>query len=105
MTKKSIKNFFENVKKAVKNSKDGVTRAKVETVEVSRATVNRTKVNRTKVKRALVNKDGKQLTKIRFTDTDEIVIVDMWDKKVFEEMMTNGRPVEIIGFAYEEIEL
>lgn len=100
MTKKSIKNFFENVKKAVKNSNDGVTRTKVETVGISRA-----KVSRTKVKRALVNKDGKQLTKIRYTDTDEIVVVDMWDKKVFEEMMTNGRPVEVIGFAYEEIEL
>ena len=95
MTKKSIKTYFNNVWKAAKIANAGVPRAKVETVDIPRA----------KIKRALVNKDGKQLTKIRFTDTDEIVVVDMWDKDVFREMMTNGRPVEIIGFAYEEIEV
>lgn len=92
MTRKSIKKFFENVKRAVKNSRDGVSRAKVETVEVPRA----------KVKRALVNADGKQLTRIRYTDTNEVVVVDTWDRKVFEELMTNGRPMEVIGYAYEE---
>ena len=95
MRKRTVKAFFENVQKAFWGSDDGVSRAKVETAEIPRA----------KVKRALVNKDGKQLTKIRYTDTDEILVLDMWDRNVFAEMMTNGRPVEIIGFAYEEIEL
>lgn len=92
MTRKSIKAFFENVKEAVKGSRDGVSRVKVERVEVARA----------KVKRALVNADGKQLTKIRYTDTNEVVVVDTWDRKVFDELMTNGRPIEVISYAYEE---
>ena len=92
MTRRSIKAFFENVQKAIWGSDDGVSRAKVETVEVPRA----------KVKRALVNADGKQLTKIRYTDTNEVVVVDTWDRKVFGELMTNGRPIEVIGYAYEE---
>ena len=92
MSKRTIKAFFENVKEAIWGSDDGVSRAKVETVEVPRA----------KVKRALVNADGKQLTKIRYTDTNEVVVVDTWDRKVFGELMTNGRPIEVIGYAYEE---
>lgn len=92
MSKRTIKAFFENVQKAIWGSEDGVSRAKVETVEVPRA----------KVKRALLNADGKQLTKIRYTDTNEVVVVDTWDRKVFDELMTNGRPIEVIGYAYEE---
>ena len=92
MSKRTIKAFFENVQNAIWGSDDGVSRAKVETVEVPRA----------KVKRALVNADGKQLTKIRYTDTNEVVVVDTWDRKVFDELMTNGRPIEVIGYAYEE---
>jgi hypothetical protein len=38
-------------------------------------------------------------TRLRYDDTGEIVVVDLHDMANFEEMMTNGRPVTILGFA------
>ena len=86
-----LNNFWKALfgKKDTINHDDGVSR-----VQVDRAPIQRAKVLR--------NKDGKHLTKLCYTDTNEIVVLDMWDKKVFEEVMTNGRPVKVLGFATEE---
>lgn len=92
-----LKDLF--CKSNTKISDKGVSR-----VAIDRAQVQRVKVERVEPKKAkvLTNLNGQKLTKLRYTDTDEIVVLDMHDKKVFEEVMTNGRPVEIMGFATEE---
>ena len=71
---------------------------------VSSSFATPTSVLRVKPDTATVSRtnDSKRLSKIRYTDTNEIVVLDLTDMKVFEEVMTNGRPVEIMGFAAEE---
>jgi hypothetical protein len=92
-----LKDLF--CKSNTKISGKGVSR-----VTIDRAQVQRVKVERVEPKKAkvLTNSNGQKLTKLRYTDTDEIVVLDMHDMKIFEEVMTNGRPVEIMGFATEE---
>ena len=41
-----------------------------------------------------------KLTRVRYTDTGEVVELDLNDRAVFDEIMTNMRPVEILGFVH-----
>lgn len=42
----------------------------------------------------------RKLTRLKYTDTGEIVELDLNDRAVFDEIMTNMRPVEILGFVH-----